>query len=276
MFSASAFFDLAEFEHRALFDGDAPVWTALDRLSGYLAALFEGDWALKGFVGLVQEPLVILNGEVVLEGNIALVPTKKGSVTVHIDDEPKPEAAVIQAGAYLFDDRVIIGPGTVVESGALIKGPTVIGARAEVRQGAYFRGDCLVGDEALVGHATEIKNSIMLNGAKAGHFAYLGDSILGRGVNLGAGTKLANLKITPGSVRVRTPDGERHDTGRRKLGAILGDGCETGCNAVTSPGTLLGPSSWIMPCVNPPSGLYPKRSVISFAESAVSVRTPGS
>ncbi|MCB9476052.1 MAG: glucose-1-phosphate thymidylyltransferase [Deltaproteobacteria bacterium] len=175
-------------------------------------------------------------------------------------------------GAYIHDDRLIVGPGTVIESGAMIKGPTVIGAKTEVRQGAYIRGDVLVGDECVVGHTTEAKNTIMMNGAKAGHFAYLGDSILGRDVNLGAGTKLANLKMVEGTVALPLPDGERLDTGRRKLGAILGDGTETGCNSVTSPGTLLGKRARVYPCVSVPAGYYSTRTIIPSTDKAMSLR----
>jgi bifunctional N-acetylglucosamine-1-phosphate-uridyltransferase/glucosamine-1-phosphate-acetyltransferase GlmU-like protein len=103
----------------------------------------------------------------------------------------------------------------------------------------------------------------MLNGSKAGHFAYIGDSILGNEVNLGAGTKLANLKIIDVEMSIRV-EGEAFKTGLRKLGAILGDGAETGCNSVTSPGTLLGKGSLVYPCVNVPGGFYPDRSIIGL------------
>ena len=99
-----------------------------------------------------------------------------------------------------------------------------------MRQGAYIRGNVLIGEHCVVGHATEIKSSVLLGDSKAGHFAYIGDSILGR-VNLGAGTKLANLKIT-GSPIVITVAGKEYHTGLKKFGAILGDGVETGCNSV--------------------------------------------
>jgi NDP-sugar pyrophosphorylase family protein len=149
----------------------------------------------------------------------------------------------------------------VVEPGALIKGPTIIGDNSEVRQGAYMRGNCLVGDRCIVGHTTEVKHSIMLDGSKAGHFAYIGDSILGNEVNLGAGTKLANLKIVDVEMKLRV-EGEIYKTGLRKLGAILGDKTETGCNSVTSPGTLLGKASLVYPCVNVPGGFFPDRSIV--------------
>ncbi|RMH68394.1 MAG: glucose-1-phosphate thymidylyltransferase [Gemmatimonadetes bacterium] len=152
----------------------------------------------------------------------------------------------VMDGAFLIGDDIFIGEGTIVEPGAYIRGPAIIGNNTEVRQGAYIRGNVLIGDNCVVGHATEIKHSVMLDGAKAGHFAYIGDSILGQNVNLGAGTKLANLKITPSTVTVRF-EGQSYDTGLRKFGAILGDRVETGCNSVTTPGTMVGYDSLIYP-----------------------------
>ena len=158
----------------------------------------------------------------------------------------------------------------------MIKGPTIIGNNTEVRQGAYIRGDCLIGDRCVVGHTTEVKTSIMLNDAKAGHFAYVGDSILGNHVNLGAGTKLANLKIIDVEMKLRI-EGEVYKTGLRKLGAILGDHVETGCNSVTSPGTLLGKGSLVYPCLNEPGGYYPKRSIIGIrTKKVLTIRKPRS
>lgn len=112
-----------------------------------------------------------------------------------------------------------------------------------------------------MGHCTEVKHSIFLNDAKAGHFAYLGDSILGRDANLGAGTKFANLKFLGGNVSIRTEDG-MVDTGRRKFGAILGDEAQTGCNSVTNPGTIIGKGGILMPNTTAPSGYHKPRSII--------------
>ncbi len=181
------------------------------------------------------------------------------------------DAAVILPGAFLANDAIIIGPGTVVEPGAFIRGPVIIGKNTEIRQGAYIRGDCLVGDGCVVGHTTELKGSILLDGAKAAHFAYVGDSILGKQVNLGAGTKLANLKMIPGSVRVRA-DGKSYDTGRRKLGAIVGDHTETGCNSVLSPGTFIGRNSLVYPCVTVPGGYYADKTIIKPSAQVLPVR----
>ncbi|MDH5299168.1 MAG: hypothetical protein OEV91_09130, partial [Desulfobulbaceae bacterium] len=93
------------------------------------------------------------------------------------------------------------------------------------------------------------------------HFAYVGDSILGNQVNLGAGTKLANLRFMAGNVRIKSPSGPV-DTGLRKLGALLGDEVQTGCNSVTSPGTLMGRRSLLLPNVTAPSGYHPAKSIL--------------
>ncbi|SFM79137.1 hypothetical protein [Thermodesulforhabdus norvegica] len=180
----------------------------------------------------------------------------KGTFQVIVDGEVTSDATVLYAGCVLWDRRLKIGKGVVVEPGALIKGPAVIGDGTEVRQGAYVRGKCLIGKNCVVGHTTEVKNSIMLDGAKAGHFAYIGDSILGKDVNLGAGVKLANLKINRKVVKIKILDVEI-DTGMKKLGAIIGDGSEIGCNSVTNPGVLLGPNSMVWPGVTVPGGYYP-------------------
>lgn len=232
----------------------------LDRLSSYLAAFFKEDWPLAGHAGMVERPLVIVNGRV--REDLAIRPSgAKNTVQAFEGNRPLEDAAIIMPGAYLFDDKIIIGARSVVEPGALIKGPTVIGTDTEVRQGAYLRGDCLIGNQCVVGHTTEVKNAIMLDGAQAGHFAYIGDSILGKDVNLGAGTKLANLKMIPGNVMIAI-NRKYYNTGRRKLGAILGDNTETGCNSVTSPGTLMQPSSIVYAGVSVPGGYYPEKSYV--------------
>lgn len=140
------------------------------------------------------------------------------------------------AGSWFAGD-VILGVGVKVEPGVFVQGPAIIGDRVELRQGCYVRGDVLVGADAVVGHCSELKHAILWPKAKAPHFNYVGDSILGRDVNLGAGTICSNVNLAKGHVVVRSGGG-RQDTGLRKLGAILGDGCQTGCNVVLNPGTL--------------------------------------
>ncbi len=163
--------------------------------------------------------------------------------------------------AYLIGKQIYIAPGARVEAGAYIAGPAYIGAGSVVRHGAYIRGKALVGKNCVVGHDTEVKNAIFLNGAKAGHFAYVGDSILGNKVNLGAGTKLANFKLRGTEIRLRV-NGQIIPTGLRKFGAILGDEVSLGCNTVCNPGALVGPRSGAH-ALSLVSGYHPAKSLIS-------------
>ena len=145
-------------------------------------------------------------------------------------------------------DRVLIGEGTVVEPGALIKGPAIIGRNCQIRHNAYIRENVLIGDGCVVGNSSELKNSLLFNGAQVPHFNYVGDSILGHKAHLGAGVKISNLKMFPGNITVEM-DGVPFDTGLRKFGALLGDGVEIGCNAVLNPGSILGRGSVVYPNV---------------------------
>ncbi|MDA9714465.1 glucose-1-phosphate thymidylyltransferase [Euryarchaeota archaeon] len=141
---------------------------------------------------------------------------------------------------------VHIHESATIEPSVHIIGPAYIGPGAIIRHGAYIREFSWICGEALVGHASETKHSILLPGAKAPHFNYVGDSVLGPDVNLGAGVKLSNLRNDGGEVHTRI-NGERVATGLRKFGAILGEGCQLGCNAVTNPGVVLGLGCMVMP-----------------------------
>lgn len=155
----------------------------------------------------------------------------------------------VEDGAFLRGNDIFLGKGSVIEAGAMVCGPAIIGENVEIRHGAFVRGHVIIGNGSVIGHASEVVRSVFLPGAKAPHFNYVGDSILGSGVNLGAGTKLSNLK-NDGS-NVRTHIGEHMvDTGIRKFGAILGDNCLLGCNSVTNPGTILEPDCRVYPCAS--------------------------
>ena len=169
----------------------------------------------------------------------------------------------VMEGAHLMGDKIFIGPGSEVEPGVIIKSPAYIGTNTQVRQGAYLRGNALIGDNCVVGHTTELKTSILLDGAHAAHFAYVGDSILGNRVNLGAGTKLANVKLDYTQVIVRIA-GQSYETGLRKLGAILGDRVQIGCNAVSNPGTLMGPGCMAY-ALTLLLGYYPANAIVRRA-----------
>jgi len=137
---------------------------------------------------------------------------------------------------------VLIGRGTVVRSGAYIVGPVIIGKNCDIGPNCFIRPSTAIGDNCHVGAAVEIKNSIIMSGTKVPHLNYVGDSILGEGCNLGAGTKIANLKLDKKNIRIN-----EMDTGRRKLGVIMGDKVETGINASINVGTLIGNNTFIGP-----------------------------
>jgi NDP-sugar pyrophosphorylase family protein len=149
--------------------------------------------------------------------------------------------------AYLENkDSIVLCQGAVIEPGAFVAGPCFIESGAVIRHGAYVRGSVYISSHAVVGHTTECKGSILLPNAKAAHFNYVGDSILGCDANLGAGTKLANLKLNHKNIFLKFND-SRLDSGLKKMGAILGNRVQTGCNSVTNPGTILFPDLFVLP-----------------------------
>lgn len=263
LLSANSFFDLSAFEHRHLF-GEGPAWEALTRLKGFL-----DDCRYPALPAAMESGRPLDRTFVLFEGeyreaaglDIRFGDVGRGGLAVYDGGRLLPGATVLMAGVVLRGDKFLFGKGVLVESGAFVCGPLVIGDFSEVRQGAYLRGNCLIGKRCVVGHVTEVKHTIFLDDAKAGHFAYLGDTILGNRVNLGAGTKMANLRFVGGSVPVRTPDGTV-DSGLRKFGAILGDQVQTGCNSVTNPGTMIGRRSFLLPNTTAPSGYHPDNSMI--------------
>jgi UDP-N-acetylglucosamine diphosphorylase / glucose-1-phosphate thymidylyltransferase / UDP-N-acetylgalactosamine diphosphorylase / glucosamine-1-phosphate N-acetyltransferase / galactosamine-1-phosphate N-acetyltransferase len=263
MFSPKEFFEYSGWEHQELFSEVEQIWEVLPKIKPYLQSRVLSNLEGLCLDGPFLPRMVVLHQGKVLEKGVSVIPgdATKGQFRVVYKNQEIKEAIVLFGGVTLVGKGIFIGEGTVVETGAYIQGPTFIGRQTEVRQGAYLRGGCLVGDRCVVGHVTEMKNSIMLDGAKAGHFAYIGDSLLGKNCNLGAGTKLANLKMINTTIQVKGVD-RIYDTGLRKFGAVLGDHTETGCNSVTNPGTLLGPKSIVGPNATVKAGFYPRRSVI--------------
>ena len=181
----------------------------------------------------------------------------------------------IMDGAWLGDAPIVIEAGAVVEPGAYIIGPAYIGAGAVVRHGAYVRENVIMLAGSTLGHASEAKNALFLPGAAAPHFAYVGDSILGHHVNLGAGTKLSNLGILsekdPATGRrptIHLTIGDRdYDTGLTKFGAILGDDAQTGCNSVLNPGCIVGPRTLVYANASLRKGYHPADSVIKLRQN---------
>jgi bifunctional UDP-N-acetylglucosamine pyrophosphorylase / glucosamine-1-phosphate N-acetyltransferase len=166
---------------------------------------------------------------------------------------------------HLVGDRIVISAGARIHPNVVIEGPVFIGRDTEVRPGAYIRGGVWIGERCVVGTNTEIKRAILLRHARAPHLNYVGDSILGADVNLGAGTILSNFRHDGETIRIPA-GGRRLDTGRRKLGAILGDGVLTGCNSVLHPGVVVGRETQIYPGVQLRPGIYPAKSVVKLRQ----------
>lgn len=137
---------------------------------------------------------------------------------------------------------VAIGKGSVIKSGSYIVGPVIIGENCDIGPNCFIRPSTAIGDGCHIGAAVEVKNSIIMNGSKIPHHNYVGDSVIGEQCNLGAGTKIANLRLDKSNIKVAGID-----TGRRKLGAILGDHVETGINASINVGTVIGDNTFIGP-----------------------------
>lgn len=165
----------------------------------------------------------------------------------------------VKIGDVYIGDDVEIGEGTKIEHGAVIYGPTIIGKNCEIRAGAYIRGQVIVGDGSTVGHTTELIRCILLEGARVDHFSYVSDSILGSGVHFGAGAKIANLRFDQKNIVV---NGE--DTGRVKLGGVLGDGTQLGVNVALGPGVIMEKNSWLTLPHQLPAGVYSREQVRDF------------
>ena len=142
---------------------------------------------------------------------------------------------------------ILIHPDAQIADNVTIQGPCYVGPNAEIRHGAYLREGSWICGGSVIGNSSEIKNSILLPGANAPHFNYVGDSIIGTNSNLGAGVKLSNVRNDRGLISIDLFNGVRVSTNLRKMGALVGDGSQIGCNAVTNPGSLIAPNSMIKP-----------------------------
>ncbi len=147
-----------------------------------------------------------------------------------------------------------------------IHGPAIIGKNAEIRHCAFIRGNAIVGEGAVVGNSTELKNVILFNKVQVPHYNYVGDSILGYKSHMGAGSITSNVKSDKSPVTIQTGYG-KVQTGLKKMGAVLGDEVEVGCNSVLNPGTVVGKKSNIYPLSMvrgyiPPCSIYKKQGEI--------------
>ena len=181
---------------------------------------------------------------------------------------PKISSFILELGASLPEEEyekrgenVWVARSAKVAPTAFIGGPAIIGKDAEVRHCAFIRGNAIVGEGAVVGNSTELKNVILFNKVQVPHYNYVGDSILGYKSHMGAGSITSNVKSDKTLVVVKDRfNHEEIETGLKKMGAMLGDYVEVGCNSVLNPGTVIGRNSNIYP-LSRVRGVVPENSI---------------
>ena len=190
-------------------------------------------------------------------------------------DEIKP--FILKLGETLSPDEydhpsegVWIAKDAKVFQSAYIGAPCIIDHEAEVRHCAFIRGSAIVGKGAVVGNSTELKNVVLFDKVQVPHYNYVGDSVLGYKAHMGAGSVTSNVKSDKTLVVIKEP-GNSVETGRKKVGAMLGDNVEVGCNSVLNPGTVIGRESNIYPtsCVR---GVIPPHSIYKDKDNIVSMK----
>ncbi|MBQ2719851.1 MAG: UDP-N-acetylglucosamine pyrophosphorylase [Clostridia bacterium] len=170
------------------------------------------------------------------------------------------------AGFRLWREGVLVGEGVSISEAATILPPAVIGSHTEIRPGAFLRGNVITGERCVIGNSSELKNCVLLDGVQVPHYNYVGDSVLGNGAHMGAGAICSNLKSDGRAVVIH---GDReYATGRRKLGAILGDGADVGCGCVLNPGTVIGKHTSVYPLTSV-RGVIPSSSIVKAMDHIV-------
>lgn len=159
-----------------------------------------------------------------------------------------------------YGKNIYIGKDTIIQRNAEIIGPALIGEKCVIGHAAFLRENCILGSNVHVGHAVEIKNTVVLNNSSISHLNYVGDSIVGNDVNISGGVIVANFRLDKKEISIKHA-GKKIDTGLVKCGSIIGDGSNIGVNSVLNPGTILGKKSVVFPltCV---TGVHPDESVI--------------
>lgn len=185
-------------------------------------------------------------------------------IAAYLQFRLKPAILGRLIGRPFISNAVYIGRGTVIEQGAMIKGPAWIGENCEIRSGCYIRENVILGDGVVAGNSCEFKNCLVFNEAQVPHYNYVGDSILGHKAHLGAGVILSNVRLDRAPVVIHTSDGAV-STGLRKFGAIVGDHAEVGCNAVLSPGSVIGRSCIVYPGTQW-RGVLPEKSIAKLRQ----------
>ena len=167
-------------------------------------------------------------------------------------------------------ENIWIAKSAKVAPTASITGPCIIGENTEVRHCAFIRGNALIGKNCVVGNSTELKNVVLIGKVQVPHYNYVGDSVLGYGSHMGAGSITSNVKSDKTLVTVKIGE-KKLETGLKKFGAILGDCVEVGCGSVLNPGTIVGPNSNIYP-LSSVRGYIPAGSIYKKAGEIVEKR----
>ena len=209
--------------------------TSLPKLFGSLPTVFADDFDIESPWLLLRDPLM---------ETLDALPSEK--IETRLDPR-----------IHLSGDRIVIGEGCRIHPGATIEGPIRIGRNTEVGSGAVLRGGTWLGDNCIVGTNTEVQSSILMDSASAPRSNYIGDSLLGAGVSLGAGTVLSSRR-----------------TGQRRVGSILGDEVEIGHLCGLAPGTTIGRGSCLQSGVHLPEGIYPAESLINLVQAIEIVDKP--
>ena len=187
-----------------------------------------------GYEPLEEEWLDIGKPWELLTANELALKNLKGN----IEGEVEPNATL--------KGEVSVGKGTIVRNGAYIVGPVIIGENCDIGPNCFIRPSTSIGNKAHIGNAVEVKNSIIMDDTKIGHLSYVGDSVIGSKCNFGAGTKIANLRLDEKTISVIVK-GLKTDSGRRKLGCIMGDGVHTGIGSLINVGTVIEAGAAIWP-----------------------------
>ena len=259
------YFDFGKhpFAHSALFEGEratsvVAVIPAIDEyargwLSQTIASRADQATELQDISGIVRGKVrVLLEKDAVFEPSTVVGGASGGTIYVSAGAE------VVGSSLWVDGGDIFIGPGTKVEPGVGIKGPCIIGSNCEIRQGAYFRGDVITGDDGVF--RGEIKNAVMMNETNFPHPGYVGDSLCGFKTHFGNQATSANLGIYyhvggKGNIMLEI-DGVPYDLGRPKIGIIMGDCSQVGCNSVSDPGTFLGPNTVVYQLSRINKGIY--------------------
>jgi bifunctional UDP-N-acetylglucosamine pyrophosphorylase/glucosamine-1-phosphate N-acetyltransferase len=222
------------------------IWKFIDNLAPSPRGELELTDAIEGFIQEQVAQCVKIDQYWFDIGRPwALLEANKKIMSLEAENYQISEDAIIEDGAHLLG-KVQIDAGTRIRSGVYIEGPVYIGANCDIGPNCYIRSFSFFDEEVRVGNACEIKNTILYKGTHAAHLSYVGDSIIGRKCNLGAGTITANLRHDNGNIWVNI-SGTKENTGMRKLGVIMGDRVKTSTNTQIMPGIKIKSGKHIYP-----------------------------